>query len=74
MRAVKIRDGGFELGEAPDPAADGDQVVVRIRAAGLNAADLQQARGTYPAPPGWPDDIPGLEIAGVVEQPARTAS
>ncbi|MGW4401132.1 alcohol dehydrogenase catalytic domain-containing protein [Amycolatopsis nivea] len=69
MRAVKIRDGEFELGEAPDPAADGDQVVVRIRAAGLNAADLQQARGAYPAPPGWPHDIPGLEIAGVVEEP-----
>lgn len=70
MRAVKIRNGEFELGEAPDPAADGDQVVVRIRAAGLNAADLQQARGTYPAPPGWPEDIPGLEIAGVVEKSA----
>ncbi|MCG3753121.1 zinc-binding dehydrogenase [Amycolatopsis sp. Poz14] len=70
MRAVKIRNGEFELGEAPDPAAGGDQVVVRIRAAGLNAADLQQARGTYPAPPGWPDDIPGLEIAGVVEKSA----
>lgn len=73
MRAVKIRDGKFELGAAPDPLADGDQVVVRIRAAGLNAADLQQARGTYPAPPGWPDDIPGLEIAGIVEQPAASA-
>ncbi|WP_134668018.1 MULTISPECIES: zinc-binding dehydrogenase [unclassified Amycolatopsis] len=70
MRAVKIRNGEFELGEAPDPAADGDQVVVRIRAAGLNAADLQQARGAYPAPPGWPEDIPGLEIAGVVEKSA----
>ncbi|ATY13043.1 zinc-binding alcohol dehydrogenase [Amycolatopsis sp. AA4] len=74
MRAVKIKDGQFELGEAPDPAADGDQVVVRIRAAGLNAADLQQARGAYPAPPGWPDDIPGLEIAGVVEDPGPTAT
>ncbi|WP_409179640.1 zinc-binding dehydrogenase [Amycolatopsis sp. VS8301801F10] len=72
MRAVKIKNGTFELSDAPDPAADGDHVVVRIRAAGLNAADLQQARGTYPAPPGWPDDIPGLEIAGVVEQPAGT--
>ncbi|WP_409464010.1 zinc-binding dehydrogenase [Amycolatopsis sp. GA6-003] len=72
MRAVKIKNGTFGLSDAPDPAADGDHVVVRIRAAGLNAADLQQARGAYPAPPGWPDDIPGLEIAGVVEQPAGT--
>ncbi len=43
-------------------------VAVRVRAAGLNAADLQQARGEYPAPPGWPADIPGLEIAGEAEQ------
>lgn len=43
-------------------------VVVRVRAAGLNAADLQQARGDYPAPPGWPADVPGLEVAGEVEQ------
>ncbi|MFD2467691.1 zinc-binding dehydrogenase [Amycolatopsis silviterrae] len=68
MRAVMIRDGEFELSDAPDPVAHGDQAIVRVRAAGLNAADLQQARGTYPAPPGWPEDIPGLEIAGVVEQ------
>ncbi|WP_406631359.1 zinc-binding dehydrogenase [Amycolatopsis sp. WGS_07] len=71
MRAVTIRDGKFELGEAPDPVAHGDQVIVRIHAAGLNAADLQQAQGTYPAPPGWPEDIPGLEVAGVVEQADR---
>lgn len=43
-------------------------MVVRVRAAGLNAADLQQARGDYPAPPGWPADVPGLEVAGEVEQ------
>lgn len=41
-------------------------VVVAVRAAGLNAADLLQRRGFYPAPPGWPADIPGLECAGEV--------
>jgi putative PIG3 family NAD(P)H quinone oxidoreductase len=40
---------------------------VRVRAAGLNRADLLQRRGHYPAPPGWPADIPGLEYAGEVE-------
>jgi NADPH2:quinone reductase len=43
------------------------EVVVRVHAAGLNAADLQQARGDYPAPPGWPQSIPGMEIAGRIE-------
>jgi putative PIG3 family NAD(P)H quinone oxidoreductase len=42
---------------------------VRVRAAGLNRADIHQRRGNYPAPPGWPADIPGLEYAGEVESP-----
>ncbi|WP_409463186.1 alcohol dehydrogenase catalytic domain-containing protein [Amycolatopsis sp. GA6-003] len=74
MRAARIEDGRFVLGEAADPVAADDQVVVRVHAAGLNAADLQQARGAYPAPPGWPEDIPGLEIAGVVEETGREVS
>ena len=45
----------------------GDQVRVRVRAAGLNRADLMQAGGSYPAPPGVPADIPGLEFAGEVD-------
>ena len=51
---------------APDPGAG--QVRVRVRAVGLNRADLLQRRGAYPAPPGWPADIPGLEYAGEVER------
>jgi NADPH:quinone reductase-like Zn-dependent oxidoreductase len=43
-------------------------VLVQVRAAGLNGADLHQVRGGYPAPPGWPADIPGLEIAGTVAE------
>ena len=34
---------------------------------GLNGADMMQRRGLYPAPPGSPQDIPGLELAGVVD-------
>ncbi|HLM54867.1 MAG TPA: NAD(P)H-quinone oxidoreductase, partial [Pyrinomonadaceae bacterium] len=50
-----------------------DRVRVRVRAAGLNRADLLQRRGHYPAPPGAPRDIPGLEFAGEVEQPGEDA-
>ncbi|MCK7622291.1 zinc-binding dehydrogenase [Streptomyces sp. RS10V-4] len=69
MRAVVIDGRGtFRLAERADPAVGPGLVAVRVHAAGLNAADLQQARGDYPAPPGWPADIPGLEIAGEVEE------
>jgi NADPH2:quinone reductase len=69
MRAVVTGpDGTFGLRQRPDPVAGPGEVVIRVRAAGLNAADLQQARGNYPAPAGWPSDVPGLEVAGEVEQ------
>jgi NADPH:quinone reductase len=75
MRVVVIGSNGqFQLGQRPDPVAGSAEVVVRVRAAGLNAADLQQARGDYPAPPGWPADVPGLEVAGEVEQVGSTAT
>ncbi len=43
------------------------ELCVRVRAAGVNRADLLQRRGLYPAPPGWPADVPGLEYAGIIE-------
>jgi NADPH2:quinone reductase len=70
MRAIIIKNLGFTLGELPDPQPRGGEVVVRVRAAGLNAADWRQAEGFYPAPPGWPADTPGLEVAGEVESVA----
>src|SRR5215210_4009633 len=77
MLAVKIvsHEGGgrLEVCEVERPAARADRVRVRVRAAGLNRADLLQKRGRYPAPPGAPADIPGLEFAGEVEQPAEEA-
>ncbi|MFN7134214.1 MAG: NAD(P)H-quinone oxidoreductase [Myxococcales bacterium] len=53
--------------ELPEPVPGPDEVVVRVRAAGINRADLLQRRGLYPAPPDAPADIPGLEFAGEVE-------
>ncbi|HZV74350.1 MAG TPA: NAD(P)H-quinone oxidoreductase [Conexibacter sp.] len=66
MRAATIRDGEVLVERHPDPAPGLGEVLVRVRAAGLNGADMMQRRGLYPAPPGSPQDIPGLELAGEV--------
>jgi NADPH2:quinone reductase len=66
MRAVTIREGEITIEEHPDPVPGAGEVLVRVRAAGLNGADMMQRRGLYPAPPGSPQDIPGLELAGEV--------
>ena len=67
MRAVTLKDGELAVEEHPDPVPGAGEVLVRVRAAGLNGADMMQRRGLYPAPPGAPQDIPGLELAGEVE-------
>jgi NADPH:quinone reductase len=54
------------VGERADPVAGLGEVLIKVHAAGLNGADLSQVAGGYPAPPGWPSDIPGLEFAGEV--------
>jgi len=66
VRAVTISDGRLVVAERPDPAPGRGELLVRVAAAGLNGADLHQLRGAYPAPPGSPADIPGLELAGEV--------
>ena len=70
MRAAVItRPGGPEVLEIRDvesPKSGADDVLVRVRASGLNRADIHQRRGGYPAPAGSPPDIPGLEFAGEV--------
>jgi len=68
MRAVTIRDKQLSVEEHPDPSPGAGEVLVRVRAAGLNGADMLQRRGHYPAPQGAPQDIPGLELAGEVLQ------
>lgn len=66
MHAVTIVDGRAEWREHPDPRPGTGEVLVRVRAAGLNGADRIQLAGLYPAPPGSPADILGLELAGEV--------
>jgi NADPH:quinone reductase len=66
MRAVTIRDTKLSVEDHPDPEPGAGECLVRVRAAGLNGADIMQLRGHYPAPPGAPQDIPGLELAGAV--------
>ena len=66
MRAVTISDKQLSVEEHPDPQPGSGEVLVAVKAAGLNGADMMQLRGGYPAPPGSPPDIPGLELAGEV--------
>jgi NADPH:quinone reductase len=66
MRAATIREQEIVIEEHPDPVPGAGEVLVRVRAAGLNGADMMQRRGLYPAPPGSPQDIPGMELAGEV--------
>jgi putative PIG3 family NAD(P)H quinone oxidoreductase len=67
LRAATIQDGKIVVEERPDPEPGKGELLVRVRAAGLNGADMLQLKGLYPAPPGSPPDIPGLELAGEVE-------
>src|SRR3954468_18003163 len=69
MRAVGgggIEDGELKVEHRPDPIPGKGEVLVAVKAAGLNGADMMQKKGRYPAPPGSPADIPGLELAGEV--------
>jgi NADPH2:quinone reductase len=71
MHAIVIAKSGgpevLELREVPTPEPSRGEVRVRVRATAVNRADLLQRLGLYPAPPGSPPDIPGLEIAGEVD-------
>jgi NADPH2:quinone reductase len=66
MRAVTIRNQELVLEQHADPVPGKGEVLVRVRAAGLNGGDMAQRRGLYPAPAGSPQDIPGMELAGEV--------
>jgi putative PIG3 family NAD(P)H quinone oxidoreductase len=71
MRAIVITTPGgpevLEVRDVPAPVPGPGDVLVRIAATAVNRADLLQRMGRYPPPPGWPEDIPGLEYAGTVE-------
>ena len=72
MKAVVFTGAGgnevVSFEERPDPEPGAEDVLVRVSFAGLNPADLVQRAGRYPAPPGSPQDVPGLEVAGTVER------
>ena len=73
MKAVWIKEFGgaenLEIREVPEPSKPAAKdVLVRVRAAGLNRADLLQRRGLYPPPEGFSPNIPGLEFAGEVAE------
>lgn len=71
MRAVVIsrpgEPGVLAVSDVPSPVPPPGWVRIRVRAFGVNRADLLQRRGGYPAPPGWPERIPGLEYAGEID-------
>lgn len=71
MRAVVITEFGepevLQIREVERPEPGPHQILVKVRSSGLNRADLLQRIGRYPAPKGYPQDIPGLEYAGLVE-------
>ncbi|HEY0672331.1 MAG TPA: NAD(P)H-quinone oxidoreductase [Longimicrobiales bacterium] len=72
MRAVVITAPGhpdvLQLRDVVRPQPGAREILVRVHATAVNRADLMQRLGHYPAPPGWPQDIPGLEYAGVIEE------
>ncbi len=74
VRAVVIDGGVLRWEEQPDPTAGDTELLVEVRAAGLNGADMMQRRGGYPSPPGSPAHVPGLEMAGEVVAVGRQVS
>jgi putative PIG3 family NAD(P)H quinone oxidoreductase len=75
MKAAWIASFGgpevLEIREVEKPRIDSAQVLVRVRASALNRADLLQRQGKYPPPPGYPVEIPGMELAGEVVDVGR---
>lgn len=78
MKAVQItRPGGpgvLKLVDYPDPFLSDQQVRIAVKASGLNRADIAQRQGKYPPPAGVPEEIPGLEVAGVVIECGKNVS
>lgn len=66
VRCAVIVDGNVVATDRPEPEPGPGEVLLRVAGAGLNRADLVQRAGFYPAPPGSPADIPGLEFSGTV--------
>jgi NADPH:quinone reductase len=71
MRAAVIVGGRLEIQERPDPVPRAGEILIRVRATGINGADVLQRLGQYPPPSGVPPDVPGLECAGETESGER---
>ena len=68
MKGIVITaDQHLQLADLPKPELTAGHVIIRVKAAGINRADLLQKAGTYPPPPGWPD-WPGLECSGEIAE------
>lgn len=78
MKAIVITQPGgpgvLQLQERPVPEPGADEVLIRVKAAGVNRPDLAQRKGHYPAPSGAPADVPGLEVAGIVDRCGRNVT
>lgn len=72
MKAIIITEPGspkvLQIQERPVPVPGDSEVLIRIKAAGVNRPDIMQRKGVYPAPTGVPADIPGLEVSGMIEE------
>ena len=75
MKAVQItgQEGQqvLQLIDYPDPSPSDHQVKIAVKASGINRADLAQRKGKYPPPAGVPEDVPGLEVSGIVMECGR---
>lgn len=72
MKAIVISKAGgpevLDWKDRPAPVPASGEVLIRVKAAGVNRPDIFQRKGNYPAPPGTPPDIPGMELSGIIEQ------
>ncbi|MCX2452624.1 NAD(P)H-quinone oxidoreductase [Pedobacter sp. PLR] len=72
MKAIVITSFGaadvLKVEEREKPVINENEVLIRVKAAGVNRPDVFQRKGSYPAPPDVPQDIPGLEVAGLIEE------
>lgn len=72
MKAILVENEKLVIKDVETPTPKADEVLIKIKAIGLNRADLLQKKGTYPSPKGWPE-WPGLEISGTVESTGTDA-
>lgn len=78
MKAIVITEPGspevLKTEDRPIPLLSAEEVLIKVMASGVNRPDVLQRQGKYPAPPGAPSDIPGLEVAGIIESISETNS